>query len=204
MGSQAEGPLRPGTRGGLLGQIAARARAETTAGLAAVEWTDDETKIAARRHPAAENDLFHSFRLLVPSLLTPAWDIEFIYRGHVRELLERVAAGLDTRPGTAAECCIALAEAALAIPLHGAAAGIYLRLADRAFPGHGLFDPSLTAHYERAQGPGMDRYERLLRRRLTVRGRRLDPARIECDGEHWGQAVMCKYADTDPGVDAPD
>lgn len=200
MGAQEHDPFQPMTPGRLLGQIAARARAETAAGLAPVEWTDDEIRIAARRHPAAENDLFHSFLLVVPSLLTPAWSTEFIYRGHVRELLERVAAGLDTRPGTAAECCIALAEANMAVPLHGAAAGIYLRLADQAFPGHGLFDPSLTAHYERAHGPGMDRYERLLRRRLTQQRRRLDPARVKCGGEHWGQAVTCKYTGTEaPG-----
>jgi hypothetical protein len=81
---------------------------------------------------------------------------EFIYQGHVREMLERVAAWLDTRPGTAAECCAAMAAVARAVPLHGAAAGFYLRMADRAFPGHGLFDPSLTGHYEKAHGPGMD------------------------------------------------
>jgi hypothetical protein len=183
----------------VLSRIAATTRAETNAGMAAIEWTDDEIKLAVGRHAAAENDLVHSFLFLVPSILTPAWDTEFIYRGHVRELLERVAARLDTRPGTAAERCIAMAEAAKAIPLHGAAAGLYFRMASYAFPGHALFDPSLTAHYEKAHRQGMDRYERFLRGRLAVPGRRLNAARIECDGEHWGQAVTCMYADTGTG-----
>jgi hypothetical protein len=159
--------------GGVLSQVAARTRAETNAGLAAVEWTDDEIRLAIGRHPAAENDLFHSFRIVVPSILTPAWNTEFVYRGHVRELLARVAARLNTRPGTAAECCIAMAEVSKAIPLHGAAAGFYLRMAGYAFPGHALFDPSLIAHYEKAHRAGMDRYERFVRRRLAVPGRRL-------------------------------
>jgi hypothetical protein len=92
-----------------------------------------------------------------------------------------------------------MAEVAMAVPLHGAGAGIYLRMADSAFPGHGLFDPSLTAHYENACRPGIDRYERYLRRRLAVPGRRLDPDRVECDGEHWGKAVACKYAGSGEG-----
>lgn len=55
-------------------------------------------------------------------------------------MLERIASGLDTRPGTAAECLIAMAECAKAIPLHCATAGFYLRMAGCAFPGHVLFD----------------------------------------------------------------
>jgi hypothetical protein len=66
-------------------------------------------------------------------------------------------------------------------------------MASYAFPSHGLFDPSLAAYYEKAHRPGMDRYEKYVRRRLSVPGRRLAPARTECDGEHWGRPVICKY-----------
>ena len=187
--------------GDALSQVVARTRAETEAGFAAVEWREDEIALAVARHPAAGDDLFHANRIVVPSIVTAAWDAEFIFRGHVRELLERIAAGQDTRPATAAECCIAMAEVAMAIPLHGAAAGFYLRMWQRAFPGHPDGDPSLAAAYERAHGPGIDRHERYVRRTLAVPGRRLDPARIECDGEHWGEAVTCKYQTAGPEED---
>jgi len=182
--------------GDALSQVVARARAETEAGFAAVEWREDEIALAVARHPAAGDDLFHANRIVVPSIATAAWDAEFIFRGHVRELLERVASGQDTRPAAAAECSIAMARVAMAIPLHGAAAGFYLRMWQQAFPGHPDGDQSLTAHYERAHGQGIDRHERYVCRRLAVPRRRLEAARIECDGEHWGRAVTCKYQPT--------
>jgi hypothetical protein len=179
--------------GDALSQVVARMRAETDGGLAAIRWREDEIALAIGRHPAAENDLFHANRIVVPSIATAAWDAEFIFRGHVRELLERVAAGQDTQPATAAECCIAMAEVAMALPPHGAAAGFRLRMRQRAFPSHPDRDASLTAHYERAHGQGIDRHERYVRRRLAVPGRRLDPARIERDGEHRGRPAACKH-----------
>lgn len=42
---------------------------------------------------------------------------------------------------------------------------------------------SLLAHYEAAHRPGMDRYEKYVRLKLALPGRRLGPARTECDGE---------------------
>ena len=201
MGTPEAGAASWRSLGDMLSQIAARTRAETGAGLAAVGWREDEITRAIGRHPEAENDLFHANRIVVSSIVTAAWDTEFIFLGHVRELLERVAAAQDTRPATAAECCIAMAEVAMAIPLHGAAAGFYLRMWQQAFPGHPDGDPSLAAAYERAHGPGIDRHERYVRRRLAVPGRRLDPARIECDGEHWGEAVTCKYQTAGPEED---
>jgi hypothetical protein len=98
----------------VLSQVVARARSGTDDGLAPVEWIETEIKLAIRRHPEAQNDLLHSNLVVIPTILSPAWGTEFIYRGHVRELLERVALGLETRPGTAAECCNAMAEVAKA------------------------------------------------------------------------------------------
>jgi len=53
---------------------------------------------------------------------------EFVLRAHFRELLERVAWGEDTRPGTNVECLLAIAQVAMEVPLNGAAAGFYLRM----------------------------------------------------------------------------
>lgn len=173
--------------------LLAQAASEAGAGLVPVGWREDEIVTAIGRHPEAENDLWHSNRIVLPGILSAAWGTEFVFRGHAREILERVAAGEDTRPGTAAECCIAMSAVSMAVPLHGAAAGFYLRMWRQAFPGHLAFDAELADHYEVAHGPGMDRHERYVRRRLRVPGRRLDPARIECDGEHRGKPVSCKY-----------
>jgi hypothetical protein len=36
--------------------------------LAPVEWAEGEIREAIKHHPAAENDLWHSYRLLAPTL----------------------------------------------------------------------------------------------------------------------------------------
>ena len=88
-----------------------------------------------------------------------------MYRSHCRELLDRVAHGADTRPGTAAECCAALSEASLRAPLHSSAVGLYARMWRLA----GLPPTALTevsGHYEALDGALIDDHEAWLRRRL--------------------------------------
>jgi hypothetical protein len=51
-----------------LEDLIAGAREDTEAGLTPADWIDDDIKAAIDRHPDAENDLFHSFRLLVPTV----------------------------------------------------------------------------------------------------------------------------------------
>ncbi len=88
----------------VIAELLARVQAEVTGAAALVDVAEDEIEQAAVRHPQAADDLFHCFRLLVPAFEARAWGTEFVLRAHCRELLERVAAGQDTRPGTNAEC----------------------------------------------------------------------------------------------------
>lgn len=77
-------------------------------------WAEDEIVQVTRRHPHVADDLFHRFSLLQPTSHRMA--TQFVYRSHCRELLDRVANGNDTRPGTAAEVCLALLEVSLITP----------------------------------------------------------------------------------------
>jgi hypothetical protein len=65
----------------------------------------------SQEHPERADLIWHSF-----SLLRPTHDLmhksDVIYRSHCREILQRVIDGADTRPGTAAECCIVCCETA--------------------------------------------------------------------------------------------
>lgn len=74
-----------------------------------IEWAESEIAAAIARHPAQGDLLHHGFGLLVPTHDLMA--TEFVSRSHYRELLDRLAAGQDTRPGTAAEVACACAEA---------------------------------------------------------------------------------------------
>jgi hypothetical protein len=76
-----------------------------------VEWAEDEIAKAQARHPAAMDDLFHSFNLLSPT--HERMKYERVHRSHCRELLDRVALGADTRACTAAEICCSCATAGL-------------------------------------------------------------------------------------------
>ena len=68
-----------------------------------------------------------SFRHLLPT--TPLSQVgEEVYRSHVREILERVAADEDLRPGTKAEVLSVLAEASLRSPLTDDAFLLYCKL----------------------------------------------------------------------------
>ncbi len=60
----------------------------------AMEWAEDEITQAQQRHPAKADLQWTTFKLLVPT--HDLMRTEFVYRSHVRELLERVACGEDT------------------------------------------------------------------------------------------------------------
>ena len=138
-----------------------------------METAEDEISAAQRRHPDTADRIWRSFKLLVPSsdLLTRN---ELVYRAHCQELLDRVAADADTRPGTAAECCIALCETSLQVPLNTAAAGLYSRMWKQAgLPPAELADAGV--HYEALEATQIDTYETDLRRRLSQPDRVLPP-----------------------------
>ena len=187
-------PARPGRAGNarhaaVIAELLARVQAEVTGAAALVDVAEDEIEQAAARHPQSADDLFHSFRLLLPAFEARAWQTEFVYRAHCRELLERVARGEDTRPGTNAECLIAISQVAMEIPLNGPAAGFYLRVCSGAFPGHELAGRGQP--YEALYGSAIDEIERLTRKKLAIPGRVLRD--ITCDGLHHGQPAACRY-----------
>lgn len=174
----------------------AQIRGELQPLFAAMNWADEEIAAAGRRHPGQADLLYHAFTVLTPRHVGPGMGIEFVYRGHIRELLERVATGADLRTATAAEICLALSEVSLLAPMHGAGAGLYLRMWLQAFPGHPVTADQADnqAHYEYLHGPQIDDLEAMMRRKAA------DPERhigeIECKGRHHGQDVDCRFATT--------
>lgn len=154
-----------------------------------MEWAEDEIAKAQRRHRAAHNRLYHSFKLLVqPHELMRQ---EFVYRSHCREILERVAAGQDTRPGTAAEVAIACCESSQLAPLTSTGAGLYGRVWKLAgFPGEHWDDRQV--HHEALSSSLIDDAEREMRRKLASDDRRFGVD--DCGGMHHGEKVSCEFA----------
>lgn len=182
----------PGPLG--LSALVADLTAQTAPVFEAVQWAEDEITAARRRHPARADIIHHAFGVLAPRDIGPGMGTEFVYRGHVRELLERVAAGGDLHPATAAEICLALVETSLQAPMHGPAAGLYFRMWQQAFP-----DNELTAEfaihqgsYEDLHGSRIGELEADLRHRLRDPDRQLDD--ITCAGLHHGKPVTCTFA----------
>lgn len=156
-----------------------------------MEWAESEIDAAIARHPAQGDLLYHGFGLLVPTHDLMA--TEFVSRSHYRELLDRLAAGQDTRPGTAAEVACACAEASLAAPLSSTAAGLYFRMWESAFPDK----PPITdrgQHHEALEGSAIDALEATSRRTLAREDRIVGD--ISCSGMHHGETVRCTYSET--------
>jgi hypothetical protein len=130
----------------------------------------------SREHPESADLIWHSF-----SLLRPTHDLmhktDMIYRSHCREILQRVIDGADTRPGTAAECCIVCCKTSQIAPLTVAGVGTYMRMWQAA----GLPDTGAgvsAEHHEAIRGPAIDEHERMMRRKLAQPWRKL-PSVIE-------------------------
>jgi hypothetical protein len=155
---------------------------EVVDALAQVQWAEEEITDACRRHPAVADRLFHAFPLLVPT--APSMRTEMVYRVHCREILERLASGVDTRPGTDAEMAITCCEMSQRAPMSTAGAATYMRVWRRAFPCTDVFDEH-AVHYEHVAGAEADRLEREMRHKLAAPGRRL--VDLTCDGMHHGE-----------------
>ena len=138
-----------------------------------MEWAEEEIDTAGREHPDAADLIWHSFHMLVPT--HDLMSTEMVYRAHCREILARVVAAEDTRPGTAAECCCVCCETSQVGPLHNAGVGLYLRMWCAA--GFPEIDER-SIHYEALSGGAIDEYERTLRDRLRREDRHL-PEKIE-------------------------
>jgi hypothetical protein len=156
-----------------------------------MEWAEAEIAKAQTRHPAATDQLFHAFSLLKPT--HQRMEYELVYRAHCRQILDQVAAGADTRPGTAAEICCACSAASLIAPLTGAAVGLYGRAWAQAFPELPVFT-DLQDHYEALKGRMIDDLAQEARRQLLVTDRVLQD--ISCAGLHHGEQVTCRYANS--------
>lgn len=94
-----------------------------------MEIAEDEISNAEFRCPAEMWDyIYHmSFLVLRPRIkMTPA-----LYRGHCKQLLDRMIAGQDTRPGTYAEMLMGMAEASLKAPFNQGGYYIYFWLFDK-------------------------------------------------------------------------
>jgi hypothetical protein len=141
-----------------------------------MEWAEEEIELAQRLHPAQADLLWTTFRLLVPT--HHLMQTEFVYRSHCRELLERVAGGQDTRPGTSAEVAIACSQTSLVAPLTTSGTGLYLRAWAKAFPDRPITDDAgeRLAHHEALKGDVIDEHEARARRTLSQPWRRLDGA----------------------------
>jgi hypothetical protein len=160
-----------------------------------IEWAESEIDAAIIRHPAQGDLLYHGFGLLRPTHQSMA--TEFVSRSHYHELLDRLATGMDARPGTAAEVCCALSEASLAAPLNSTAAGLYYRMWETAFPDLPPITDR-TQHHEALEGSSIDALEATSRRTLTCEDRIVGD--ISCTGMHHGATVPCTYATA--GADA--
>ena len=125
--------------------------------------------------------LWNSFRLLRATHDRP-WP-ELLYRAHCRELLDRVAAGIDTRPPTDAEKLAVLSAASQRAPLNSGAETLYLRIGTRMLPD--IFDQvgdvlDLQA-YEKVSGSRADAYEAQLENKLAQPWRRIGATAQEID-----------------------
>jgi hypothetical protein len=78
---------------------------------------EEEITGAKKRHPEKAGLIHRSFSILRPT--DPIYGkADCVYRSHARELLERVAKGKDTRPGTIAEVLCVLLDTATKTPLN--------------------------------------------------------------------------------------
>lgn len=182
--------------------------AQSLAGIfEAMEWVEDELVKASRRHPAMADAFYHSFSLCRPTQSMPL--VEEVVRSHARELLDRVAAGAgpaELRQATSAEVCVALMEVSQVTPVHGAAAGLYLRTFRRAFPT--LEQPGLVeelAHYQALHGQHMDELEAETRAYIAGHVVDVDDRQVaaDCPGRHHGTPRPdCAFHTPEP-VEAP-
>jgi hypothetical protein len=128
-----------------------------------MEWAEDEIAQAMQRHPAHSEVINEAFGILMPSL--DLMSTEFVYRSHVRELLERLATGGDTRLATNAEVACACSEISQVAPMKPAGALVYMRAWRAAFPEHEQVFKDVDS-YEVVASDEADFLDRDMRRKL--------------------------------------
>lgn len=139
---------------------------------------------------------------MLPVLTHERMEYEPVYRAHCRKLLDHVAAGGDTRIGTAAEVCCALHDASLYAPLRSAASGLYFRMWRTAsFPDFPEL-VSISENHKALEGSRIDDHESETRRKLTDPTRTFDE--VECRSMHHGEPATCTLAPAPTLFDAVD
>lgn len=138
-----------------------------------MEIAEDEiVKARGGNEEPGDDPVWKSFTILRPY----AEMVDFVYRAHCRELIERVKSGADTTPATDAEMAVMFSNVTLEHPVKPAAAGLYMRIFKRAFPDK--FPQVMTERdleaYELVHGDEMDELERFTRDRLAQSGRVLE------------------------------
>lgn len=160
---------------------------------------EGEIKAAMRRHPKHADALWHCFSLIQPTGEGEGVGVhEQLYRSHARELLDRVAAGVDLRPATSAEVLLAMKEVSLRTPMNNAGIGLYWRMWRRC--GMPEIAEAGADHYEALSASAIDEAEQQTRRKLSKPGRVWDPSAVECMGMHHGVTVSCRFAVLDAKV----
>jgi hypothetical protein len=141
---------------------------EMMAIIAKMDWAESEIAKAQDRHNEnGRGPIWRSFRTIRQN--DPFMMNEKIYRAHCREILDRVAAGKDVRPGTDAEMIGVLHQASLRAPMPPGMDCLYFRIMARTFPD--LFAKVMSAidlaSYEKIHGSTADDHERHLREKLA-------------------------------------
>lgn len=137
-----------------------------------MDWAEQEIQAAMRRHPQHADAINDSFGLLLPNSGLERMSSERVYRAHCREILDRVAAGEDTRLGTAAEVCCVLLKTSLRTPIRSEAMGLYLRMwFAAAFPDVADLAEA-SQHHEALESGRIDEAEQEARMKLAVPDRR--------------------------------
>jgi len=130
----------------------------------AMEIAEEEIAKAQERWPGKKEELWSAFRYLGTGTCSiPGGYADRVYRAHCREILERIVRGEDLRPGTDAECMVALCEMSQVTPLHFPAVCLYRKLFERRLG----YDPSPeVASFEEWTGSSRE-WESELRKRLA-------------------------------------
>lgn len=100
-----------------------------------MQWALDEIDKAAERHGESDEDgPIHSAFPLLACVDQPYMAPEPVFRAHCAELLDRVAKGEDTKPGTEAETFGLLMDAMDYMPFCGGMTSLYLELSEKIIP----------------------------------------------------------------------
>jgi hypothetical protein len=114
-----------------------------------MEAAEEEIAEAIDRHPMKRDIIWNSFTILQPSEILRDLSMQ-VYRAHCKELLERVAIGVDTRPGTKAEVLGAISNLSTVAPLKSDVAYLMQKIMVDVFGYNPAGDISLYESYKGA------------------------------------------------------